>query len=85
MDSSLGDADRGKRIVSADGTVAGIVRSVDDGLAYVDPDPGVAATVLSKLGLGDPDRDTYPLDAGKIEAITDDEIRLTEPPSFAGD
>ena len=56
---------------------AGVGVDVEHGTAYVDPDPGITETVMSKLGWADRDEDTYPLQEESIETITDDEIRLS--------
>lgn len=68
--------DEGKDIVNADGDKIGIVESVEGGTAHVDPDPGMTDTIKSKLGWGDTDEETYPLDASNVESITDDQVRL---------
>ena len=70
------DDDEGKRIVNAEGDQIGIIESVEGGTAHVDPDPGMTDTIKSKLGWGDTDEETYQLDAGSVESITDDEVRL---------
>ena len=70
------DDDEGKRVVNAEGEQIGIVESVKGGTPYVDPDPGVADTIKSKLGWGDADEETYTLDEKNIESITDDEVRI---------
>jgi hypothetical protein len=76
MDQNITEGDEGKRVVDSDGNDVGIVKSVETGTAYVDPDPGITDTVMSKMGWGDPDRETYPLDSGKVDTVTGDEIRL---------
>lgn len=68
--------DEGKRVVNDNGDDIGIVSEVDDGTAYVDPDPGITDTFKSRLGWGDADEETYSLDQRNVEAITNDEIRL---------
>ncbi|ARS91333.1 hypothetical protein [Natrarchaeobaculum aegyptiacum] len=68
--------DEGKRVVDADGEQIGIVESVESGTPHVDPDPGMADTIKSKLGWGDADEETYKLDEQNVESISDDEIRL---------
>ncbi|RKD95876.1 PRC-barrel domain containing protein [Halopiger aswanensis] len=74
--AQLTDDDEGKRIVNAEGEQIGIIESVEGGTAHVNPDPGMTDTIKSKLGWGDTDEDTYPLDAENIESISDDEVRL---------
>lgn len=69
--------DAGKRVVDTSGDQLGIVAEVRDGTAYVDSDPSLTDTVMSKLGWAEADADTYPLDATRVEEITEDEIRLS--------
>lgn len=73
--ATVTDDDEGKKVVRGTDTVGRVV-DVEHGTAYVDPDPGLTDTVKSKLGWGDADEDTYPLQDETIEEITDDEIRL---------
>lgn len=70
------EKDDGKQVVNADGEKIGIVSGVRNGMAYVDPDPGLGDRILSTLGWDNIDDDDYPLDHDKIDAVTDDEIRL---------
>jgi len=70
-------SDEGKQIVNHTGETIGRVVEVDDGRAYVDPDPGVTDTVMSKLGWGSRDEGTYALNSDDVETITDDEVRLS--------
>jgi len=53
-----------------------MVSRVEGNHAYVDPDPGITDTIKSKLGWGDADEDTYPVDESDIESMDDDEIKL---------
>lgn len=70
------ESDEGKRVVDADGGTVGVLVDVDDGIGYVDPDPGITDRIRSRLGWGAVDEDDYPLDPTDIAEITDDEIRL---------
>lgn len=72
--------DKGKRIVSADGDELGIVTDVRNDTIYVDPDPGITDTVMSRLGWKSADDENYPLEHSRIDAVTDDEIRLKPDP-----
>ncbi|MDF9744201.1 PRC-barrel domain containing protein [Natrinema salsiterrestre] len=76
MCASFTDNDEGKRVVNANGDEIGMVKTVSGGTAHIDPDPGMTDTIKSKLGWGDHDEETYPLDDDDVESITDDEIRL---------
>jgi sporulation protein YlmC with PRC-barrel domain len=66
----------GKRVVNQDGTTVGTVSSVEGSRAHVHPDPGVSDTIKSKLGWGDADEETYPIDEADIESVEDDEVML---------
>lgn len=76
--TEITEDDEGKEVVGPDGEEVGRIVDVEHGTAHVDPDPGIAETVMSKLGWGDRDEDTYPLQEASVEAITDDEVRLRE-------
>lgn len=74
--NKLTEADEGKTVVNADGDNVGMISGFRGGTAYVNPDPDLADSIMSKLGWTDVHRDDYPLDESKVETITDDEIRL---------
>ena len=74
--TKISDDDDGKRVVNSKGKKIGMVTQVKNGKAYVDPDPGIADSIRSKLGWGDADEDDYLLESGRIDSITDDEVRL---------
>lgn len=76
MSANFSDDDEGKRVVNANGDEIGMIKSVSGGTAHVEPDPGMTDTIKSKLGWGDSDEDTYPLDDDQVESISDDEVRL---------
>ena len=70
------DDDEGKKVVNQNGEDVGRVVDVRHGTAYVDPDPGMFDTVKSKLGWGDVDEDTYPLQDADVESVDDDRVLL---------
>jgi len=70
------DSDKGKKVVNQSGEEIGRIADVENGRAYVDPDPSVTDTVMSKLGWGSRDEGTYLLESDTIETVTDDEVRL---------
>ncbi|QWC20209.1 PRC-barrel domain containing protein [Halorubrum sp. 2020YC2] len=72
------DDDEGKAVVDSNGEQIGMIAEVRSGTAYVDADPSLADTVLSKLGWSDADGDDYPLQENRIHTVTDDEVRLNE-------
>lgn len=73
---TITEHDEGKRVVDADGETVGVIASVKNSTAYVDPDPGIADTIMSKLGWNSVEDEDYPLRRSRIEAITEDEVRL---------
>lgn len=75
-DTTISPDDLGKRVLNADGTEVGRIVQVEDGRAYVDPDPSTISTIKAKLGWGDVSDTAHPLDDGSIAEITDDAIRL---------
>jgi len=75
-DTEITESDEGKKVIGRDGDEIGRVVEVSHGTAHVDPDPDMSDTIMSKLGWGDRDEDTYPLQEETIESVTDDEIRL---------
>ncbi|SEO56887.1 hypothetical protein SAMN04487948_103273 [Halogranum amylolyticum] len=76
MATNITEDDEGKPVVGADGEEVGRIVSVEHGTAYVEADPGLTDTVMAKLGWGDSDEESYPLQEGSVERVTDDEIRL---------
>ena len=76
MAESFTDDDEGKTVVDSDGNQIGRVTEVRGNTAHVDPDPNVADTIMSKLGWGESDEDTYALQGDHVDSITDDQVRL---------
>ncbi|WP_394742832.1 PRC-barrel domain containing protein [Natronococcus roseus] len=70
------DGDEGKRVVNAEGDEIGIIETVENESASVNPDPGVTDAIRSKLGWGDSDEESYELAERNVETVTDDEVRL---------
>lgn len=75
MQVTVTEDEEGKTVVHGGETVGRIV-DVEHGTAFVDPEPGITETLLSKLGWADRDEDTYSLQEEAIERVTDDEVRL---------
>lgn len=69
----------GKKVVHGDETVGRVV-DVRQGTAYVDPDPGITETIMSKLSWGDQasDEETYPLQVESVATVEDDVVTLKE-------
>lgn len=76
MGTEITTDDRAKHVIDGSGTEIGIVDDVDNGTAYVDPDPDIDDELKTKLGWGSDERSTYPLRNDAVDAITDDEIQL---------
>ena len=78
---SVSEDDEGKPVVTSDGSRVGLIADVRGETAYVNPDPRMLESVRSRLGWeqaegDDAERDTYPLTASDVSAVTDDEVRL---------
>ncbi|WP_137286510.1 PRC-barrel domain containing protein [Halorussus salinisoli] len=73
--AQFSESDEGKPVVMGDEKV-GMVSEVKGGTAHVDPDPGITDKIKATLDWGDHDEDTYPLQENRVDAITDDEVRL---------
>jgi hypothetical protein len=76
MTTELSESDEGKDVVSSDDQDIGVVKEVDDGVAHVDPDPGITDELKSKLGWSDSGAETYPVSQEDIATVTEDEVRL---------
>lgn len=66
------EAETGKTVVNTYGEEVGVVSEVRDGVLYVTPDPGLAEKVTSSFGWGGGDDESYPVEEGRIERITDE-------------
>lgn len=71
------EEDEGKKVVRGDETIGRVIE-VRHGTAFVDPDPGLTETMMSKLGWAEAsdEEGTYPLQEGSVSRITDDSIEL---------
>jgi hypothetical protein len=76
--TEITEDDEGKTVVGPDGEQVGRITTVEHGTAHVDPDPGITETVKSKLGWGETDEETYPLQEASVDSVTDDEIQLRD-------
>ena len=78
-DHRFTEDDEGKSVVDVHGDTVGLIEDVENGTAYVDPDPGLAEKIKSRLGWSDEDAtdaDTFALPDQYVDSITDDEVRL---------
>ncbi|WP_115865259.1 hypothetical protein [Halorussus litoreus] len=74
----LDDHDVGKDVIDANDEQVGVVTEVDedDNVLYVDPHPGLAQRVKTRLGWEGHSEDAYSVTPDRIEMVGDDEIRL---------
>jgi len=77
MTAEITQEDEGKPVVRENDTLGRIV-NVEHGTAYVDPDPSVTDTIMSKLGWSDETKrdETYPLADKSVVEVTSDEVRV---------
>jgi len=75
-ETTITDSDEGKMVVDSNGNSIGRVVEVIGDQAHVDPDPSVTDSIMTKLGWGSRDEETFPLQSDRVASITDDEIRL---------
>ncbi len=80
MRDTITTDDEGKHVRNASGETVGRIVTVENGTAYVDPDPGMTDTLLSLLGWAEQaeDSDSYALSNDAVETVTDDDVHLTE-------
>ncbi|WP_207589732.1 hypothetical protein [Halomontanus rarus] len=73
------DDDVGKTVVNPVGDEVGIVETVENGVAYVDPHPDWSDRIKATIGWEDePDITEQPLEDEHVEEVTDDEIILRQ-------
>ncbi|WP_224333006.1 PRC-barrel domain containing protein [Haloprofundus halobius] len=76
--STLTSEDEGKVLVDAAGEKLGLVKSVEQNVAYVDPDPGITDAIMAVFGREDADTDDLAVEGEYIETVSEGEIRLRE-------
>lgn len=76
----LDDDDVGKDVIDDNGEKVGVVTEVDEAtnVMYVDPHPGLAQRVKTRLGWEGHDEDAYTVETDRIAEITDDEVLLRD-------
>ncbi|WP_436936316.1 hypothetical protein [Halovenus marina] len=74
----LSTEDEGKFLMDVEGEQIGIVTEVDPDAqeAYVEPEPGLAESVVQGFGFGDADADDITVPADSVETVTDTELRV---------
>lgn len=73
--AKFSSADEGKT-VTIDGEPIGTVTSVEGDTARVELDPNVTDQIRSKLDWENPEKDTHTISDSRVDAITDDEVRV---------
>lgn len=69
---------QGKTVVDQTGEEVGIVSEVKTGTLYVDPHPSMTDKIRAKLDWGDMDENSYPLEADRIDEITENNVRIRD-------
>lgn len=82
MSDTITRSDEGKRLVTPDGSVVGVVELVRGGTAFVRADPNLVRSCPPWRE--DPcERVLYALDDAAVDSVTGEEIALREPDSAA--
>ena len=74
--TTITEEDEGKSVVNHNGDKIGMISGFRGGKAYVDPDPGLTDSLMSKLGWNDVSEDAYPIDDSDVGTVTENEVRL---------
>ncbi|GAB7019463.1 hypothetical protein [Halostagnicola bangensis] len=64
----------GKTVVDAKGKTLGIVSSVEDDTAFVDPNPSLLEQLLSKIGMEDTDGEEYRVTEDMLESVGEEVV-----------
>ncbi|ELY92903.1 hypothetical protein C483_06205 [Natrialba hulunbeirensis JCM 10989] len=72
MAATLTDDEVGKTVVDAEQKELGIVAKVEDGRAYVDPNPSVAEHVMAAVGWEGEDEEDYLVTEDMIASVGDE-------------
>lgn len=74
----LSTQDEGKVLIDIEGEEIGVVTEVDphEQVAFIDPEPSVANSVIQGLGFGDAGEDDIEVPANSVATITDTELRV---------
>lgn len=75
--------DVGKTVENDEGGAVGVVVSVEDDTAFVEPDPGVVDSLRAALGWSSDPQDAVPLHESDVRTV-DETIRLEAFPSSEG-
>ena len=76
----LSARDEGKVLVDVEGEEIGVITEVDphEQVAFVDPEPSVANSVIQGLGFGDAGEDDIEVPADSVGTVTDSELRVAK-------
>ncbi|UTF54309.1 hypothetical protein [Natronosalvus rutilus] len=75
--------DVGKTVENDEGAAVGVVVSVEDDTAFVEPEPGVVDSLRAALGWSSDPQDAVPLHESDVQTV-DETIRLEAFPSSEG-
>lgn len=78
MRSTLSEDDEGKRVLTASGDDVGMLKEVDAGRGFVDPDPGLTDSIRSTLGWGEAQQGDYELVTDRVERVSEDKVVLKD-------
>lgn len=84
MRATFTEDDVGKTVEDAGGTKIGVVSSVEDGTALVEPDHDAIESIKSGPGWNLNTDETVPIGPDAVDTITDDVVRLEGGRSSAG-
>lgn len=71
------EADEGIPVVDINDNPVGVVKTVEDGTAYVELDPGPFDALASTFGIGHGSADeAYALREEMVDRVTDEKVRL---------
>lgn len=78
--SVLSTADEGKFLMDVEAAQIGVVTEVDtdEQVAYVDPEPGIAESVVQGFGFSDASEDDIEVPGESVETVTDTELRVAK-------
>lgn len=83
-ETTLDDAE-GKEVVDHEDNTIGLVDAVEGETLYVEPDPGLTDRISASLGWADRDDDDRPIDADRVDQVTDDQVVLDHSDDVADD
>lgn len=74
MATRLSSDDVGKTVVDAEGKQLGVVSSVENNTASVDPNPSVVDRVFATVGWERTDDDAYTITEDMLESVADEVV-----------